>query len=200
VAVGGGVSESLRSSDLNGRTISARGASRRGGKRAMQEALEIETRRSDKRPTVLFLKPWGSILRRYRPGQGNHCLTLCDIAAGQVSRAEASRDESNKNLTSVKNGGEGESEGAFRLKPFRVCFALRSITAQNHSTAGHSVETLEKEIPAVSPSDREWHDIAEQASKELDGKKLAVLIEKLCAALDSRAPRPEDSRRRAGNC
>jgi hypothetical protein len=51
----------------------------------------------------------------------------------------------------------------------------------------------------MSPSDREWHDIAEQASKELDGKKLAVLIEELCAALDSRLPRPEDSRRTGGN-
>jgi len=34
----------------------------------------------------------------------------------------------------------------------------------------------------MSLRDREWHDIAEQASKELDGKKLAVLIQKLCAA------------------
>jgi hypothetical protein len=52
----------------------------------------------------------------------------------------------------------------------------------------------------MSLRDREWHDIAEQASKELDGKKLAVLIQKLCAALDSRVPSPEDSRRSAGNC
>jgi hypothetical protein len=51
----------------------------------------------------------------------------------------------------------------------------------------------------MSPNDREWHDIAEQASKELDGKKLTVLIEKLCAALDSRLPRPEDSRRGTGS-
>ena len=35
-----------------------------------------------------------------------------------------------------------------------------------------------------------WQSLAEQASIEMDGKKLAVLVERLCAALDaSRAPR-----------
>jgi hypothetical protein len=86
---------------------------------------------------------------------------------------------------------------AFRLEPFCFCSSIK--TAQNHSATGHSFETLEKETPAMSPRDREWHDIAEQASKELDGKKLAVLIEKLCAALASRVPMPEDSRRKTGN-
>jgi hypothetical protein len=35
-----------------------------------------------------------------------------------------------------------------------------------------------------------WQSLAEQASVEMDGAKLSVLIERLCAALDeSRAPR-----------
>jgi len=46
----------------------------------------------------------------------------------------------------------------------------------------------------------EWRTLAEQASKELDGTKLSELVEKLCAALDNRTPRPSDSRRNTGHC
>jgi hypothetical protein len=43
----------------------------------------------------------------------------------------------------------------------------------------------------MAPNSEEWFAIAEQASKEMDSKKLSVLIEELCGALDDR-----DRRRR----
>jgi hypothetical protein len=33
-----------------------------------------------------------------------------------------------------------------------------------------------------------WADLAEQVSKETDSRKLTVLVEQLCAALDKKAP------------
>jgi len=35
-------------------------------------------------------------------------------------------------------------------------------------------------------ADQEWYSIAEQASKEMEPKKLSVLVEQLCTALDKR--------------
>jgi hypothetical protein len=39
--------------------------------------------------------------------------------------------------------------------------------------------------PEAEP--RDWKVLAEQASKEMDGPKLTILIEQLCAGLDCRA-------------
>ena len=41
--------------------------------------------------------------------------------------------------------------------------------------------------PTVQTS--EWKILAEQASVEMDGAKLAVIVNKLCAALDARSQR-----------
>jgi hypothetical protein len=35
--------------------------------------------------------------------------------------------------------------------------------------------------------DERWRTIAEQASKEMDRKKLTILVQQLCSALDERA-------------
>jgi len=43
----------------------------------------------------------------------------------------------------------------------------------------------------MNPSSEEWRTIAERASKEMDPKKLATLINQLCGAFDER-----DRRRR----
>ena len=37
------------------------------------------------------------------------------------------------------------------------------------------------------PPQRDWRDLAEQASKETDPEKLARIVEELCGALDLRA-------------
>jgi hypothetical protein len=44
-----------------------------------------------------------------------------------------------------------------------------------------------------------WIDIAEQVSKEADPKKLTVLIERLCAAIDSSVRRKVDLSNRAAS-
>jgi hypothetical protein len=44
-----------------------------------------------------------------------------------------------------------------------------------------------------------WIDIAEQVSKEADPKKLTVLIEQLCAAIDSSVRRKVDLSNRAAS-
>jgi hypothetical protein len=41
--------------------------------------------------------------------------------------------------------------------------------------------------------DQQWQSIAEQASKEMDGAKLSVLVEQLCAAMDERSKGPRQS-------
>jgi hypothetical protein len=43
----------------------------------------------------------------------------------------------------------------------------------------------------MNPYSEEWRTIAEQASKEMDPKKLAALVNQLCCAFDER-----DKRRR----
>jgi hypothetical protein len=37
---------------------------------------------------------------------------------------------------------------------------------------------------APTPENQDWRDIAAQASKEMDGKKLTILVQQLCSALD----------------
>ena len=39
---------------------------------------------------------------------------------------------------------------------------------------------------AQSSRDQGWQTLAEQASKEMDGKKLSMLVAQLCGALDDR--------------
>ena len=39
---------------------------------------------------------------------------------------------------------------------------------------------------APNPRDQKWYSIAEQASKETDSAKLAILVDQLCTALDER--------------
>jgi hypothetical protein len=39
-------------------------------------------------------------------------------------------------------------------------------------------------------TDQKWYSIAEQASKEMDSAKLAVLVAQLCSALDERGKPP----------
>jgi hypothetical protein len=41
--------------------------------------------------------------------------------------------------------------------------------------------------------DGDWQSIAEQASKEMDGAKLTILVAQLCRALDERDKRPESA-------
>ena len=38
----------------------------------------------------------------------------------------------------------------------------------------------------LNPKDQAWRDIAEQASKEMDGAKLTILIAQLCSTFDDR--------------
>jgi len=46
-----------------------------------------------------------------------------------------------------------------------------------------------------------WIDIAEQASKETDPKKLAALVEQLCDAVDRKfRPRVDPANRADSNC
>ena len=56
-------------------------------------------------------------------------------------------------------------------------------------------------VPTVQTS--EWKILAEQASVEMDGAKLAVIVKKLCAALDAQSQRkpsiyPGESSRKSG--
>jgi hypothetical protein len=44
--------------------------------------------------------------------------------------------------------------------------------------------------------DRNWISIAEQASVETDPAKLAILVKRLCCALDDRGTRAEDETKR----
>jgi hypothetical protein len=46
-----------------------------------------------------------------------------------------------------------------------------------------------KGVPTMFPGmkDQQWQSIAEQASKEMDGAKLSLLVEQLCSALDERS-------------
>jgi hypothetical protein len=37
-----------------------------------------------------------------------------------------------------------------------------------------------------NPKDQGWYGIAEEASKEMDGAKLTILVAQLCSALDDR--------------
>ncbi|MCU1304922.1 MAG: hypothetical protein JWQ87_5206 [Candidatus Sulfotelmatobacter sp.] len=39
---------------------------------------------------------------------------------------------------------------------------------------------------APNPRDQKWHSLAEQASREMDPKKLTLLVDQLCSALDER--------------
>jgi hypothetical protein len=49
----------------------------------------------------------------------------------------------------------------------------------------------------LTPSeDRNWVSIAEQLSIEMDEAKLAILVKRLCCALDDRDGRPEDETKR----
>jgi hypothetical protein len=49
----------------------------------------------------------------------------------------------------------------------------------------------------ITPSeDRNWISIAEQVSVEMDSAKLAILIKRLCSALDDRDGPPEDETKR----
>jgi hypothetical protein len=43
---------------------------------------------------------------------------------------------------------------------------------------------------APNPRDQKWHSLAEQASKEMDGAKLSLLVGQLCSALDERGKSP----------
>jgi hypothetical protein len=38
--------------------------------------------------------------------------------------------------------------------------------------------------PPGRPKDQAWRDIAKQASKEMDGEKLTILIAELCSTFD----------------
>ena len=42
----------------------------------------------------------------------------------------------------------------------------------------------------IYSQDRDWISIAEQASVEMDSAKLAILVERLCSALDERRKAP----------
>ena len=66
-----------------------------------------------------------------------------------------------------------------------------SFIAQTPLLLRATIWLLKKWRPDMAPIiTTTWQSLAEQASIEMDGKKLAVLVERLCAALDaSRAPR-----------
>ena len=44
---------------------------------------------------------------------------------------------------------------------------------------------------AQSPTDPNWHSIAEQASTEADPAKLSALVDQLCASIDERHKVPQ---------
>lgn len=43
---------------------------------------------------------------------------------------------------------------------------------------------------AQNPTDPKWYSLAEEASKEMDGAKLSLIVAQLCAALDERGKPP----------
>ena len=46
-----------------------------------------------------------------------------------------------------------------------------------------------------NPKDQRWYSIAEQASKEMDGATLSLLVQQLCSALDERSNKPGGAHR-----
>ena len=48
------------------------------------------------------------------------------------------------------------------------------------------------EAPLMAPYSEDWRTIAEQASKEVDPKKLAALVSQLCCAFDERDKRQRE--------
>ena len=53
---------------------------------------------------------------------------------------------------------------------------------------------------APIPKDRLWYSIAEQASKETDPAKLAILVAQLCSALDECEEPPTPSKHSNLSC
>jgi hypothetical protein len=45
---------------------------------------------------------------------------------------------------------------------------------------------VEMEAPFMAPYSEDWRTIAEQASREMDPKRLAALVSQLCCAFDER--------------
>jgi hypothetical protein len=63
----------------------------------------------------------------------------------------------------------------------------------------HVIRQRRSSIMSSNPKDQRWYSIAEQASKEMDGAKLSLLVQQLCSALDERSNKPGASVSEWGN-